>query len=82
MTTRDERTEKAEQATEGESGTDDGVSESERLLFGGPLRYDMGFNQHQGSFLELGLRTMVARMPRLIGATWLSGRVPGPSGPG
>lgn len=72
MTTRDERTEQAEQAeqvTEGEFGTDDGVSESERLLFGGPLRYDMGFNQHQGSFLELGLRTMIWRMPRLIGAT-------------
>lgn len=82
MTTRDERTEKAEQsagedqaekAAEEETGTgvgaDDGVSESERLLFGGPLRYDMGWNQHQGSFLELGLRTMVARMPRLIGAT-------------
>ncbi|MFJ9542624.1 ABC transporter ATP-binding protein [Streptomyces sp. NPDC101225] len=45
------------------------VSESERLLFGGPLRYDMGWNQHHGSFLELDLRAMVARMPRLIGAT-------------
>ncbi len=82
MTTRDERTEKAEKPEKAEkekkpaeerTGTgdraDDGVSESERLLFGGPLRYDMGWNQHQGSFLELGLRTMVARMPRLIGAT-------------
>lgn len=45
------------------------VSESERLLFGGPLRYDMGWNQHHGSFLELDLRAMLARMPRLIGAT-------------
>ncbi|MFJ9216582.1 ABC transporter ATP-binding protein [Streptomyces sp. NPDC102383] len=45
------------------------ISESERLLFGGPLRYDLGWNQHHGSFLELGLRTMVRRMPGLIGAT-------------
>ncbi|WP_079189257.1 ABC transporter ATP-binding protein [Streptomyces kebangsaanensis] len=45
------------------------VSESERLLFGGPLRYDMGWNHHHGSFLELGLRAMVLRMPRLIGST-------------
>ncbi len=45
------------------------VSESEQLLFGGPLRYDMGWNQHHGSFLELDLRTMVARMPRLIAST-------------
>ena len=76
MTTRDERTEKAKRSAKpertdegeaaGETGADEGVSESERLLFGGPLRYDMGWNQHHGSFLELGLRTMVARMPRLI----------------
>ncbi|WP_367326304.1 ABC transporter ATP-binding protein [Streptomyces sp. HUAS ZL42] len=29
----------------------------------------MGWNQHHGSFLELDLRAMLARMPRLIGAT-------------
>ncbi|GLF96045.1 ATP-binding cassette domain-containing protein [Streptomyces yaizuensis] len=45
------------------------VSESERLLFGGPLRYDAGWDQHTGSFLELNLRTMIARMPRLIAST-------------
>lgn len=45
------------------------VSESERLLFGGPLRYDGGWSRHDGSFLELGLRAMVLRMPRLIGST-------------
>lgn len=26
------------------------VSESEQLLFGGPLRYDMGWNQHRERF--------------------------------
>ncbi|WP_240135645.1 ABC transporter ATP-binding protein [Streptomyces sp. MUM 178J] len=45
------------------------VSESERLLFGGPLRYEGGWNHHDGSFLELSLRAMLARMPRLIAAT-------------
>jgi ATP-binding cassette subfamily B protein len=45
------------------------VSESEQVLFGGPLRYDMGFSRHDGSFLELDLRAMIARMPRLIGST-------------
>ncbi|MFE9172489.1 ABC transporter ATP-binding protein [Streptomyces kebangsaanensis] len=29
----------------------------------------MGWNHHHGSFLELGLRAMVLRMPRLIGST-------------
>ncbi|GAA2261574.1 ABC transporter ATP-binding protein [Streptomyces amakusaensis] len=57
------------------NGKDDGggapeeVSESERLLFGGPLRHEAGWNQHSGSFLELNLRTMIARMPHLIAST-------------
>ncbi|MDX2709668.1 ABC transporter ATP-binding protein [Streptomyces sp. PA03-6a] len=45
------------------------VSESERLLFGGPLRYDMGWNKHDGSFLELGLRAMLRRLPQLVATT-------------
>ncbi|MFE9625976.1 ABC transporter ATP-binding protein [Streptomyces sp. NPDC006527] len=42
------------------------VSESERLLFGGPLRYDMGWNQHRDAFLELNFRAMLARLPSLL----------------
>ena len=57
------------------------VSESERLLFGGPLRYDMGWNHHHGSFLELGLRAMVLRMPRLIGSTVRLAHRAGPERP-
>ncbi|MEU3601118.1 ATP-binding cassette domain-containing protein [Streptomyces sp. NPDC006798] len=45
------------------------VSESERLLFGGPLRYEAGWSTHDGSFLELNLRAMIVRMPGLIAAT-------------
>ncbi|TCR22240.1 ABC transporter ATP-binding protein [Streptomyces sp. BK205] len=46
-----------------------GVSESERLLFGGPLRYDMGWNSHSDAFLELGFRSMVVRLPVLLSAS-------------
>ncbi|MEU5592072.1 ABC transporter ATP-binding protein [Streptomyces sp. NPDC020298] len=46
------------------------VSESERLLFGGPLRYDMGWNQHTDAFLELGFRAMVARLPGMLACSF------------
>ncbi|NUT29324.1 MAG: ABC transporter ATP-binding protein [Streptomyces sp.] len=47
-----------------------GVSESERLLFGGPLRYDMGWNQHHDAFLELSFRAMVTRLPSLLASSF------------
>jgi ATP-binding cassette subfamily B protein len=46
------------------------VSESERLLFGGPLRYDMGWNSHADAFLELSFRAMVTRLPSLLTASF------------
>ncbi|MFB6845701.1 ABC transporter ATP-binding protein [Streptomyces sp. NPDC056373] len=45
------------------------VSESERLLFGGPLRYDMGWNSHADAFLELNFRAMITRLPSLLAAS-------------
>lgn len=45
------------------------VSESERLLFGGPLRYDMGWNQHADAFLELNFRAMITRLPSLLASS-------------
>ncbi|MYV42384.1 ATP-binding cassette domain-containing protein [Streptomyces sp. SID1328] len=45
------------------------VSESERLLFGGPLRYDMGWNEHAEAFLELSLRSMVRRLPGMLASS-------------
>lgn len=45
-------------------------SDSERLLFGGPLRYDMGWSQHADAFLELNLRAMVARLPSLLASSF------------
>lgn len=47
-----------------------GVSESERLLFGGPLRYDAGWNSHSDAFLELGFRAMVGRLPALLSGSF------------
>ncbi|MFE2131121.1 hypothetical protein [Streptomyces amritsarensis] len=44
-----------------------GVSDSERLLFGGELAYDIGWDQHEGAWLGLGLWTMARRLPRLAG---------------
>lgn len=46
------------------------MSASERLLFGGPLRYDMGWNQHRDAFLELNFRAMVARLPSLLASSF------------
>ncbi|MEV0169832.1 ABC transporter ATP-binding protein [Streptomyces sp. NPDC050803] len=47
-----------------------GVSESEQLLFGGPLRYDTGWNQYGDAFLELNLRSMVTRLPALLASSF------------
>ncbi|MFJ9897902.1 ABC transporter ATP-binding protein [Streptomyces sp. NPDC091280] len=47
-----------------------GPSASERLLFGGPLRYDMGWNQHNDAFLELSFRAMVTRLPAMLGSSF------------
>ncbi|WP_424889120.1 ABC transporter ATP-binding protein [Streptomyces sp. XH2] len=36
------------------------------MLFGGPLRYDAGWSQHEEAYLELSLRAVTARLPRLL----------------
>ncbi|MFD8764786.1 ABC transporter ATP-binding protein [Streptomyces mirabilis] len=45
-------------------------SASEHLLFGGPLRYDMGWSQHSEAFLELNFRAMVTRLPSLLASSF------------
>ncbi|MER7791213.1 ABC transporter ATP-binding protein [Streptomyces sp. NPDC097640] len=47
----------------------DETSESERLLFGGRLRYDMGFSRYDDAYLHLSLWAMARRLPRLVGST-------------
>ncbi|XUL87421.1 ABC transporter ATP-binding protein [Streptomyces galilaeus] len=55
--------------SKGDSGQS-GPSASEQLLFGGPLRYDMGWNQHTDAFLELSFRAMVTRLPAMLGSSF------------
>ncbi|MER5484280.1 ABC transporter ATP-binding protein [Streptomyces sp. NPDC002812] len=58
------------QAGEEHSAVDEessAVSESERLLFGGELAYDVGWERHEGAWLKLGLVTMAKALPRMIG---------------
>ncbi|MFD8379050.1 ABC transporter ATP-binding protein [Streptomyces sp. NPDC059679] len=47
----------------------DSTPESELLLFGGPLRYDQGWNAHDDQTLQLGLRAVVRRLPHLLAVT-------------
>ncbi|CAM5686242.1 ABC transporter ATP-binding protein OS=Streptomyces alboniger OX=132473 GN=CP975_28850 PE=4 SV=1 [Streptomyces alboniger] len=60
---------KTRDAVQSGAGTPE-VSESEQLLFGGPLRYDMGWNSHADAFLELNFRAMVTRLPSLLTASF------------
>ncbi|WP_419796013.1 ATP-binding cassette domain-containing protein [Streptomyces mexicanus] len=43
------------------------VSDAERELFGGPLRYDVGWSEHEGAHLELTMRSALRSMPGLVG---------------
>ncbi|MGW7359024.1 ABC transporter ATP-binding protein [Streptomyces sp. NPDC054802] len=45
------------------------VSDAERELFGGPLRYDMGWSQHEHASLDLTMMSALRSMPALVGAT-------------
>ncbi|MER5730704.1 ABC transporter ATP-binding protein [Streptomyces sp. NPDC002138] len=42
------------------------VSDSEQLLFGGELAYDIGWEKHEGAWLKLGLWTMARNLPRMV----------------
>ncbi|MFD0542457.1 ATP-binding cassette domain-containing protein [Streptomyces mexicanus] len=44
------------------------VSDAERELFGGPLRYDVGWSEHEGAHLELTMTSALRSMPGLVGA--------------
>ncbi|QEV09521.1 ABC transporter ATP-binding protein [Streptomyces prasinus] len=45
------------------------VSDAERELFGGPLRYDMGWSEHEHAQLDLTMLSALRSMPGLVGAT-------------
>ncbi|MDT3396034.1 ABC transporter ATP-binding protein [Streptomyces sp. B1866] len=45
------------------------VSDSERILFGGPLRYDMGWSDHEYATLDLTVSSALRSLPGLVGRT-------------
>ncbi|MER5281301.1 ABC transporter ATP-binding protein [Streptomyces sp. NPDC002809] len=45
------------------------VSDAEQELFGGPLRYDMGWSRHEHATLDLTMMSALRSMPALVGAT-------------
>ncbi|QEU96922.1 ATP-binding cassette domain-containing protein [Streptomyces kanamyceticus] len=45
------------------------VSDAEQELFGGPLRYDLGWSQHEHASLDLTMMSALRSMPSLVGAT-------------
>ncbi len=45
------------------------VSDAERELFGGPLRYDAGWAEHERAWLDLTMLSAIRAMPRLVGGT-------------
>ncbi|MFJ5779299.1 ABC transporter ATP-binding protein [Streptomyces sp. NPDC093094] len=45
------------------------VSDAEQELFGGPLRYDMGWSQYEHAGLDLTMTSALRSMPSLAGAT-------------
>lgn len=54
----------------GNAPKQEATSASESLLFGGPLRYDTGWAQHEEAFLQLGFRSMLKRLPALLAASF------------
>ncbi|SDK89112.1 ATP-binding cassette, subfamily B [Streptomyces indicus] len=45
------------------------TTDSEQLLFGGPLRYDTGWAQHEEAVLQLDFIALLRRFPALIAAS-------------
>ncbi|WP_307782059.1 ABC transporter ATP-binding protein [Streptomyces sp. MBT65] len=43
------------------------VSESEQLLFGGPLRYDQGWSRHEEARTHINFRSMIKQLPAQLG---------------
>nr|WP_236243673.1 ABC transporter ATP-binding protein [Streptomyces sp. CC228A] len=55
------------------SGSAEGVSDAERELYGGRLRYDQSFVRHEGPLTRLGFGHMAAALPRMVGMVLRTG---------
>ncbi|MDR3084181.1 MAG: ABC transporter ATP-binding protein, partial [Streptomyces sp.] len=50
-----------------------GISDAERELFGGRLRYDQSFVRHEGPLTRLGFGHMAAALPHMVGMVLRTG---------
>ncbi|MEV6081529.1 ABC transporter ATP-binding protein [Streptomyces sp. NPDC052069] len=50
------------------------ISDAERELYGGPLRYDQSYVRHEGPLTRLSFRHMAAALPRMITLVLRTGR--------
>ncbi len=55
------------------AGEDEGISDAERELFGGRLRYDQSFVRHETSLNRMGFGHMAAALPRMVGMVLRAG---------
>ncbi|MGC0334318.1 ATP-binding cassette subfamily B protein [Streptomyces sp. SAI-170] len=51
----------------------DGISNAERELYGGRLRYDQSYVRHEGPLTRLGFGHMAAELPRMVGMVLRTG---------
>ncbi|MEU7354992.1 ABC transporter ATP-binding protein, partial [Streptomyces albidoflavus] len=50
-----------------------GISDAERELYGGRLRYDQSYVRHEGPLIRLGFGHMAAALPRMVGMVLRTG---------
>ncbi|MCZ1011813.1 ABC transporter ATP-binding protein [Streptomyces lydicus] len=64
----------ANEPPQGAKDTDAEISEAERELYGGRLRYDQVYVQHEGPLTRLSFAHMAAALPRMVGMVLRTGR--------
>lgn len=52
---------------------EDGISDAERELYGGRLRYDQSYVRHEGPLTRLTFGHMAAALPRMVGMVLRTG---------
>ncbi|WP_447034660.1 ATP-binding cassette domain-containing protein [Streptomyces sp. DSM 118878] len=61
------------QNPQGAAAGDDGISDAERELYGGRLRYDQSYVRHEGPLTRLGFGHMAAALPHMVGMVLRTG---------
>lgn len=63
----------ADKASDPPAESDGTISDAERELYGGRLRYDQSFVRHEGPLTRLGFGHMAAALPRMMGKVLRTG---------